>query len=561
MLSVLAAKPSWLRLTNRRGAVYLLAVYFTSLLLLVLSGVSLQRTMQESHAASLSRDNAQAFYLAEAAMDAALVRMRTERLADGTTADVSTATGQVGSSRYAILTESANVLPGASIATTQQQFIRRIDASGAIRSGQDATVQSSVLEEGPLSGIWSNGVIVVSSRGVLHRLDNNFGYEILPATLIGDLHSNLGMLGSIRIQGPVDVQGDVHIGPPRESEELFELADYRENDAYLSLIGYNESTDGIVGSEAVETVTVMGKTLVGLPASQITSASARASVSQIEPISNPYENWKAYPLLYQAICGKPIDTNQYVASAAAPVSEEATISSSGKLTVSSTSSTLTRNPEAPWWIAGNIGLHLYDGGAVPPEIPLWTDAYFTPSPYTSNHLSEFRSSPHAVVLPGSAGPRDLGAPGRITLCVPYVDVNEGDLIFHAPTTLYVTGSKAVPDRPLDMRANDFAVRVAGQLGAVDSQGRLIPDGVHVIVTDMAGDQAGGVYLNGAFSGSVYAPQSTVVVKGGYETLGAVAGREVFVGISGPSLTLGSSSANEGETESGETPITLLSWTN
>ncbi len=68
------------RLSNRRGAAFLLAVYFASLMFLLLGGVSLQRTMTETKAAYLSRDAHQSFWSAEAAFDQALIALRANEL-------------------------------------------------------------------------------------------------------------------------------------------------------------------------------------------------------------------------------------------------------------------------------------------------------------------------------------------------------------------------------------------------------------------------------------------------------------------------------------------------
>ncbi len=68
------------RLSNRRGAAFLLAVYFASLMFLVLGGVSLQRTMTEVKASLLSRDTHQSFWNSEAAFDQALTALRAKAL-------------------------------------------------------------------------------------------------------------------------------------------------------------------------------------------------------------------------------------------------------------------------------------------------------------------------------------------------------------------------------------------------------------------------------------------------------------------------------------------------
>ncbi len=78
------------RLANSRGAAFLLAVYFASLMLFLLGGVSLQRTMTEVHSAQVSRDLQQAFWAAEGAFDRSLEVLRTNSL-PATEADLAAA--------------------------------------------------------------------------------------------------------------------------------------------------------------------------------------------------------------------------------------------------------------------------------------------------------------------------------------------------------------------------------------------------------------------------------------------------------------------------------------
>lgn len=68
------------RLANSRGAAFLLAIYFASLMLFLLGGVSLQRTMTEVRAAQTSRDLQQTFWSAEGAFDRSLETLRTNRV-------------------------------------------------------------------------------------------------------------------------------------------------------------------------------------------------------------------------------------------------------------------------------------------------------------------------------------------------------------------------------------------------------------------------------------------------------------------------------------------------
>ncbi|MBI4003494.1 MAG: hypothetical protein HY353_00560 [Candidatus Omnitrophica bacterium] len=68
------------RLTNRRGAAFLLAVYFASLMLLLLGGVSLQRTIVDVRASQVSRDVHQSYWAADAAFDRAMTVLRASQL-------------------------------------------------------------------------------------------------------------------------------------------------------------------------------------------------------------------------------------------------------------------------------------------------------------------------------------------------------------------------------------------------------------------------------------------------------------------------------------------------
>ncbi len=113
-------------ISNRRGAAFLLAVYFASLMCLLLGGVSLQRTMLETRAAQLSRNTHQAFFLAEAAVDRALVALRNNinAVPDNTTQPVSTPLGQA---TYTVVTTSL---------TGQHPVTRRVTATGSINGSQ-----------------------------------------------------------------------------------------------------------------------------------------------------------------------------------------------------------------------------------------------------------------------------------------------------------------------------------------------------------------------------------------------------------------------------------------
>jgi hypothetical protein len=145
---------SWCpRLKPRRGAAFLLSVYFTSLVLLVLGGVALQRTVLETRASQLSRDKAQSFYLAEAALDSALSRVKKERLLDGISYTVPTLQG---TATFYLETILAEILAGAS----RQTLVRRIVATGESGNGTKGTLSAYFEETGPIEGMWGNGAVI-----------------------------------------------------------------------------------------------------------------------------------------------------------------------------------------------------------------------------------------------------------------------------------------------------------------------------------------------------------------------------------------------------------------
>ena len=173
---------------------------------------------------------------------------------------------------------------------------------------------------------------------------------------------------------------------------------------------------------------------------------------------------------------------------------------------------------------------------------------------------------------------------RDVYCLQYLDVVEQDLIFHRPSTLYVMGAFSPADQP----ESRYAVRVEGgtNVVAVDGQGQIIPDGVHLIVTEVPGGvrgQAGKVQMDLAvFSGSVYAPQSMVAIGTtagspdsssiayinncmGAHCLddapwGSIVGREIILGIGNArDITITGSGARDAQQEA--EPVAVLSWSN
>jgi hypothetical protein len=159
----------------------------------------------------------------------------------------------------------------------------------------------------------------------------------------------------------------------------------------------------------------------------------------------------------------------------------------------------------------------------------------------------------------------LPGDGQILLCLQYLYAqtegaeNHPPVIFHAPTTLYLTGQNE----------EGFALR-AHELYAVDDAGELLPNGVRIIVTGVEPPLAGTVRVDSNhFGGSIYAPQSTVVVDRGMPQtepwyFGGIVGREVVFWMAGRNVTFpGSADAAEAAAAAPYTRVKprLISWQN
>jgi len=541
------------RLRNTRGAVILLSTYFVSLSLLLLSTVMLQRVMTELRASEVSRDQQQAFYLAEGALDQAVVTLGTEAVVPEQTDQVISTPW--GDATFRVSTETADVLGGFDVASSRQQFLKRIEATGT-RGHGTATVASQFLEEGPLSGIWSNAVIIIQGPGYTGFVLPGETAELEPITLVSDLHSNLGVASSIRVIGGVVVDGDVHVGPPRDSDEEFESAEFRE--AYRQVLGSEESTDGVVVASEIESTVVAGKLTASIPASDISGrVSATTSVGQILPITNP---WAGAPNAATA-CGTPINMNPYVGSQ--EVEREVTVSGKlGAFTQMQTFTELIIEDNAPWWKLGAFSYHFFDGNSLPDSTGDFSWSTETNEFGTAAIGAYPTSTDHQlpVVVPSAYQPRDLDGTDALTFCTPYVDMPGGDLIFHGRTQLYLTGSTVPPDDS----SSPYAFRVPGNVLAVDREGNPIPDGVHVIVTDVDSARAGRVDIGGSFSGSVFAPQSTVLIRSAGQdglVLGSLVGRELILVLKDRTEITGPPDEGEPLVMDEGNPLSLLNWMN
>lgn len=210
---------------NRHGAAFLLAIYFSAIVLLLLGGVSLQRTTVDARAAQVSRNLQQAFYLAESGLDQSLQHLRSgipltpqqradelaalggeyaswlaqpsSDLPDGIYGPYETPSG---SYRFEVRTTKIEV-SGSPDRT--MRLTRTVTATGT-SSGVPTSVTATFLTaQEPLSGMFANGWITVGD------------------TLVkGSLHSGSGTPGSVFINDGVAkarIFGDVTVAPADET--------------------------------------------------------------------------------------------------------------------------------------------------------------------------------------------------------------------------------------------------------------------------------------------------------------------------------------------------------
>ena len=218
----------WKRFTDRRGAVLLLAVYFTSLTLLVLGGIALQRTMTESRASQTSRNNQQAFFLAEGTLDFVMKQLEAGDLPDGcywsTDEELCTQVPEMPT------TQMPGMLPNASftLKTTStrivdqntQEITHTITADGAALESS-ATVTATVASIGPIKGVWTNGPIEVWGWDFLGGLLGMGNTGLLQ----GDLRSALGTVNAIKLFDNVQHQGQLQIRDqtPTTDQEAWQI--------------------------------------------------------------------------------------------------------------------------------------------------------------------------------------------------------------------------------------------------------------------------------------------------------------------------------------------------
>ncbi len=264
------------RLTNRRGAVLLLAIYFASLLLLILGGVSLQRTTIESRSAQLSRDAQQAFFLAEGTLDFALAKLKTDNLGDHVYTPTNMPGMQSGTS-FTITTKNTEVVD-----PQTQQITREIIATGTTKSGRSAQVKGTVTQQGPLKGVWSEGPLWVKGAGVGGT-----------GAFTGDLRSSLGILEAIKLTSNVQHKGQLQIAPsaPVPAGVFYnDVIPGHENTPWVNSIGNSPPPVWQTEQPGVYLQTSLGHSPSSKPCStcQPVVAPAVAPMVPGQPIDSPY---------------------------------------------------------------------------------------------------------------------------------------------------------------------------------------------------------------------------------------------------------------------------------
>ncbi len=199
-------------LRNQRGAAFLLSAYVTSLVLLALGGMSLQRTLTDLQSARTSRDLEQTFWLAEGALDQALTQLKTQQLVDAQRYEDTDSL--FGRSYFELATTTAAVIPPFRGQPARQRIQRTITATGRTDSGLLNSVSGMIQEEGPLEGLWGNGVVIVHG-----------GANFKDVFMSGTMHSGVGALSSTIANGQSYGLFDMLFGKARQGAiELTGLA-------------------------------------------------------------------------------------------------------------------------------------------------------------------------------------------------------------------------------------------------------------------------------------------------------------------------------------------------
>lgn len=443
-------------LRSTRGAAFLLAVYVAALAMLLLGGVSLQRTTTEVNASQMSRNVHQSFWIAEAGLDHALMLLRQDKpltaqnseqlgetlgnadyvkfakfstLADGTYGPF---TGSGGTYSFTLQTAKIEVL-----SPQAMQLTRTITATGTAAGRQSSVAATVVSNALPVSGIFANAPITGSN-----------------ITVMGSMHTRAGIPGSVFLWGSdARIFGDLTIGTPEASNPYAKLyggpawmkawkafVSDPDGDGTGTVTDWNGFHNALVDGAGI---VLAGAGYSGWePKHTVSGTISAVNLPMIQPI--------LMPAALQPIASKPLLVP-----------------------------------------AGQTQL-IQDGAVCDPAGPLPCD------------------------LSNANGP---GQPdGKILLKLDHLALGrQSQLIFNAPTEVYIDGRLSSDDSSLGSNYNGFPQRGSAiylgtdsVLVATNPSGHTLETGMSLLVTKTApGAQAGTIIADmpWAFYGSVWAPES------------------------------------------------------
>lgn len=199
-------------LSSTRGAVFLLAVYVTALFLLILSGISLQRSTHEQRMASIACNSQQAFWVAEAGLDHAVRLIRQTPMNTMATTDLANdhLTLTIPNAGTADIWIKQTLTPP----TWEQpipRFAYQVTSVGQTTNstGTQATLHATLTTNAAMKGMWANGEVTLE-HGNWGPPDN----PDRPIEYTGDIRSVLGEFDTVTVGYGTTISGNVTIGMP-----------------------------------------------------------------------------------------------------------------------------------------------------------------------------------------------------------------------------------------------------------------------------------------------------------------------------------------------------------
>ncbi len=531
-------------LQHDHGAALLLAVYLVSLTLLLLGGVSLQRTTTEVRSAEVSRDLHQAFWLAEGALDSYTANTKRGTADDLKGNIMSTPLGTwevnevVPRPDQPFYSEIFDKNDGQVITSGKQRALNLYQRSTkqvvgeGIAEGRTQRVSASVVEEAPLRGIWANGTIAVGGgRGI------NPGQMFLS----GDLHSQLGtVVSTIESATPFDklmFDGLIKVPPEKAAAPLAEKLEDWAGKASNELKSIKEGYKLIEGFLQEDLSEVGGSySDVDFISSAATSTSEHIKGSLSVGLSGKLASFKGYT---PSLCANTV----YLTSSKVVVKDnfQCNNGSSNTPGLSCGSGTVSDLDPA-------IGSIWMCANAVVPASPrMWVDTMMGSEPEL------VFQQPTTLVLSGGAQ-------------INTVDPTTGKGTPLASPFSFLTTD--IVETAFHVQAN-WNVSFGAKLSGMDYFGKPLPVNLYQQENSvLPGVKPGLVFLKPGdqFQGSVYAPNSLVLVRSrtcaaantcsGLLQMPYIVGNEVVIELESDQLQIGSQ-----EPKPEDVTTSLLSWSN